>query len=140
MQKRGHYKLPNPWGFVEAAKIAIEEGGENYIGFSWFGEKEDPIVGQTKAYCCPDCQKIIIDTLKRVNQTFDRSTRTQILDNLFEEAKALVCKHYEEFQNELEESRNSKRKTPERRLHDYYEHILNEQTGAQVTYEDGPEL
>ena len=140
MQEKGHYKLPNPWGFVEVAKQAIENGGDNYIGFSWFGEKEDPIIGQRKAYCCPDCQKLIIDSLKRINKTFDRSAKSQILNELFFKAKKLDCKHYEEFQKELEESRNNKRKTPERRLHDYYRDIINEQTGAKVAYPDGPEL
>lgn len=140
MQEKGHYKLPNPWGFVEVAKQAIENGGENYIGFSWFGEKEDPIIGQRKAYCCPECQKLIIDSLKRINKTFDRSAKSQILNELFSKAKKLECKHYEEFQKELEESRNNKRKTPERRLHDYYRDIINEQTGAKVVYLDEPEL
>lgn len=140
MQQKGHYKLPNPWGFVEAAKQAIENGGDNYIGFSWFGEKEDPIIGQRKAYCCPDCQKLIIDSLKRINKTFDRSAKSQILNELFSKAKELDCKHYEEFQKELEESRNNKRKTPERRLHDYYRDIINEETGAKVAYLDEPEL
>lgn len=140
MQEKGHYKLPNPWGFVEAAKQAIENGGDNYIGFSWFGEKEDPIVGQRKAYCCPECQKLIIDSLKRLNKTFDRSTKSEILDELFAKAKELDCKHYEEFQKELEESRKNKRKTPEIRLHDYYRDIINEETGAKVAYRDGPEL
>ncbi len=140
MEQNGHYRLPNPWGFVEAAKTAIQEGGENYIGFSWFGEKEDPIIGQTKAYCCPECQKLIIDSLKKINQTFDRSARTQILDKLFEEAKGLYCKHYEVFQKELEESRKNKRKSPERRLHDYYRDIINNETGAHLMYLDEPEL
>lgn len=140
MQEKGHYKLPNPWGFVEAAKQAIENGGDNYIGFSWFGEKEDPIVGQRKAYCCPECQKLIIDSLKRLNKTFDRSTKSEILDELFAKAKELDCKHYEEFQKELEESRKNKRKTPEIRLHDYYRDIINEETGAKVAYLDEPEL
>ena len=140
MQQKGHYKLPNPWGFVEAAKQAIENGGDNYIGFSWFGEKEDPIIGQRKAYCCPECQKLIIDSLKRINKTFDRSAKLQILNELFSKAKELSCKHYEEFQKELEESRNNKRKTPERRLHDYYRDIINEETGTKVAYLDEPEL
>ena len=140
MNKSGHYKLPNPWGFVEAAKRAIEESESNYIGFSWFGEKEDPIVGQTKAYCCPDCQDMIIDSLKRINKTFDKTERKQILDELLNRAKELDCKHYEEFQTGLEESRKSKRKTPTRRMHDYYEHIINEKTGSKVCYPDDPEL
>ncbi len=141
MEQNGHYKLPNPWGFVEAAKIAIQEGGDNYVGFSWFGEKEDPIVGQTKAYCCPDCQKLIIDSLKRINKTFDKSAKLQILQELFNKAKELDCRHYEEFQKELEESKKTNtRKTPERRLHDYYTDIINNQTGARLTYPDGPEL
>ena len=140
MQEKGHYKLPNPWGFVEAAKQAIENGGDNYIGFSWFGEKEDPIIGQRKAYCCPDCQKLIIDSLKRINKTFDRSVKLQILNELFSKAKELDCKHYEELQKELEESRSNKRKTPERRLHDYYRDIINEETGAKVGYPDELEL
>lgn len=140
MYQKEHYKLPNPWGFVETAKIVIEQGGENYIGFSWFGEKEDPIVGQTKAYCCIDCQKLIIDALKRINETFDKNVRTQILEELFEEAKKIDCKHYKEFQRELQYSRNNKRKTLQRRLHDYYESVINDKTGAQVTYEEGPEL
>lgn len=140
MYKKGHYKLPNPWGFVEVAKQAIEEGGENYIGFSWFGEKEDPIVGQTKAYCCPDCQKLIIDALKRINATFDRDEKRYILKSIFDKANELDCKHYDEFQKELEISRNNKIKKPERRLHDYYKDIINNETGAHLTYPDEPEL
>lgn len=141
MEQNGHYRLPNPWGFIEAAKIAIQEGGENYIGFSWFGEKEDPIIGQTKAYCCPECQKLIIDSLKKINQTFEKNTKLQILHELFNKANQLECGHYTEFKKELEESRKfNKRKTPERRLHDYYRDIINNQTGAKVNYEDGPEL
>ena len=140
MQQNGHYRLPNPWGFVETAKIAIQEGGENYIGFSWFGEKEDTIVGQTKPYCRAECQRIIIDSFKRINQTSDMKIRLQILDRLFKEAQELECKHYEKFQQELEESRKNKRKTPERRLHDYYIDIINNKKGAKLAYEDEPEL
>lgn len=141
MQRRGHYKLPNPWGFVEVAKQAIENGGDNYIGFSWFGEKEDPVVGQTKAYCCPDCQNLIINSIKRINRSFDRKERKTILAELYEKADELNCGHYKEFQKELEDMRSSdKRKTPQRRLQDYYTDVINENTGAELQYPDELEL
>lgn len=141
MQKTGHYKMPNPWGFVESAKEAIENGGDNYIGFSWFGEKEDPIVGQTKAYSCSECQTLIIDSIKKINKIRDREERKLILDELIDKAKKLECKHYDEFQKELsEKEKNNKRKTPERRLHDYYADIINNQTGAEIEHADEPEL
>ena len=133
--------MPNPWGFVEVAKQAIENGGDNnYIGFSWFGEKEDPVVGQTKAYCCPDCQNLIINSIKRINKSFDREERKEILAELYEKAKDLECAHYEEFKQELEETRSSKSKTPKRRLHDFYEDVINENTGAELQYPEEPEL
>ena len=140
MYKSGYYKLPNPWGFVEAARIALKEEREGYIGFSWFGEKEDPIVGQTKAYCCPDCQRIIINALKKINKTYNKYKRKEILDELLYKAKELDCKHYEKFQKELYEIKSSKRKSSKERLHDYYQYIINEKTGAQIGYADEPDL
>ena len=121
MYETGYYVLPNPWGFVEAAKIAVEEAGDSYIGFSWFGEKEDPIVGQTKAYCCPDCQLLIINALKEVNKTFDTAKRQQILDELLKNAKNLQCKHYEEFVKNLNDAPQN---SPRRRMHDYFESLV----------------
>lgn len=133
--------MPNPWGFVEVAKEAIENGGDNnYIGFSWFGEKEDPVIGQKKAYCCPECQNLIIGTIKRINKTFNREERKAMLAELYEKAGELECGHYAEFIQELNEIKRNKQKTPERRLHDYYETIINENTGAVVENNEGPEL
>ncbi len=140
MHKTGHYKLPNPWGFVEIAKIAVEEAGENYIGFSWFGEKEDPVVGQKKAYCCPNCQKLIVNSLKEINKIFNKSERKKILDELLKKAEGLDCKHYQDFQKELETIKNYKRKTSKRRLNDYYEDIINAETGAKIEHPYEPEL
>ena len=141
MQRRGHYKLPNPWGFVEVARYAIEEGGRNnYIGFSWFGEKEDPVIGQKTAYCCPDCQRLIIDSLKRINKSFDRDERREILAELYERAGELECGHYAEFKQELEEAKKNKKKDPERRLHDYYTAVINDTTGAIIEGPEEPEL
>lgn len=140
MQKRGHYRLPNPWGFVEVAKQAIEnEGDNNYIGFSWFGEKEDPVVGQTKAYCCPNCQKLIIDSIKRINKSFDREERKIILNELLKNAGELECGHYADFQRELEEIKKNKIKTPERRMQDYFIDVVNGETGAEIVYPESPE-
>ena len=140
MQKAGHYKLPNPYGFIEAVKEVIENGGDNYVGFSWFGEKEDPIVKQTKAYSCPECQTLIINSLKKINGTHSIEERKDILKELIDKAKNLDCKHYDKFQKELKQERQSKRKTPKRRMHDYYSHLINEQNGAIVEYLDEPEL
>ena len=141
MQEQGHYRLPNPWGFVEVAKIAIEEGGDNYIGFSWFGEKEDPIVGQQKAYHCPDCQKLIINGLKSINGTMNREERRELMKKLINKGKELSCSHYNEFLEELEvlRSRDS-RKSPKTRLHDYYIDVINKETGAKIDSPEGPEL
>lgn len=142
MYKKEYYKLPNPWGFVESIKEILQYNGKNHIGFSWFGEKELKNIGETRAYCCPECQKLIVDAVKKVNGTFDIDERNKILEELLIKAKQLKCKDYEEFQKELEEEdRNAnKRKIPERRLHDYYEDIINEQLGAKITCPDEPEL
>lgn len=133
--------MPNPWGFVEVARQAIENGGDNnFIGFSWFGEKEDPVIGQKKAYCCPDCQKLIINTIKRINKSFDRDERKTILAELYEKAGELECGHYTEFKQELEEIKKNKKKDPQRRLHDYYTDVINAETGATVDEPEEPEL
>ncbi len=133
--------MPNPWGFVEVAKYAIENGGDNnYIGFSWFGEKEDPVIGQKKAYCCPDCQDLIINTIKRINKSFSREERKEMLAELYEKAGELECGHYAEFQQELEETKRNKRKKPQERLQDYYEDVINEDTGAVIDAPIEPEL
>lgn len=142
MQNNGFYELPNPWGFVEAIKEILKINKKNNITFSWFGEKELQNIGETKAYCCPECEKLIVNAVKKINSTFDRNERNKILQELLINAKKLRCKDYEKFQEKLkEDARNTnKRKTPKRRLHDYYTYIINEQTGAKVKYTDEPEL
>lgn len=142
MYKKEYYKLPNPWGFVESIKEILQYNGKNHIGFSWFGEKELKNIGETRAYCCPECQKLIIDAVKKVNGTFDIDERNKILEELLIKAKQLKCKDYEKSQKELEEEdRNTnKRETPKRRLYDYYTDIINEQIVTDIKHVDELEL
>lgn len=141
MKNNGFYELPNPWGFVEAIKEILEENENNYIGFSWFGEKETKNIGETKSYCCPECQNLIVNAVKRINGTFNNDERNEIMKDLSSKANELECNHYLQFQQQLEEERKNKTtKTPESRLHEYYEYVINNSTGAKVEYEEGPEL
>lgn len=136
MYNNGHYKLPNPWGFIEAAKKVIEEGTGAYIGFSWFGEKEDPIIRQKKAYCCNDCQNLIIHSIKDINKTFNIDKRKSILSELLKRAEGLECSHYKDFKEALEREKMVKKKSPQRRLHDYYSYLINNETGAKKEQEE----
>ena len=121
MYNRGYYTLPNPWGFIKAIEYAVENGGDdNYIGFSWFGEKEDPFIKQKTAYCCPHCQKIIVDAIAEINKSADRTQRKMILKELDEKAKKSACTHYEEFEQLAHNTGESPTlKSPTERLYSY---------------------
>ena len=75
-----------------------------------------------------------------IYKNYNKYKRKEILDELLYKAKELDCKHYEKFQKELYEIKSSKRKSSKERLHDYYQYIINEKTGAKIGYPDEPDL
>lgn len=136
MKINGYYELPNPWGFVESIREILQYNGKNHIGFSWFGEKELQNIGETNSYGCPECKELIVNAIKKLNGTSDRNERKEILKELLINAKKLKCKDYENFQKKFEsEARNTyKRKTPKRKLYDYYTYLINKQTSTEAKH------
>ena len=104
MQKEGMYRLPDPWGLVEATReILLDDDIKNLITFSWFGEKEDPYIQEQTCYTCPSCKKLIVDFFRNVNGTFNQEERRNLLEQLLIQAENSECRCYEDFKEQLKE-------------------------------------
>lgn len=104
MQREGIYRLPNPWGLVEATReILLDDNIKNLVTFSWFGEKEDPYIQEQTCYTCPECKEVIVDFFRNVNGTFAPEERRKLLEQLLIQAENLECRCYEDFKEQLKE-------------------------------------
>ena len=105
MFKNEIYNLPNPWGFIELInKILKDDEIGNIITFSWFGEKEDPYVKDNTCYTCEECRTKIIEAIRRINGTFDKEDRTNIIKELMQQTSNQECDCYDTFKSQLQKN------------------------------------
>lgn len=117
MKQNGFYKLPNPWGFVELTKRILEDEKLRKMPppiYSWFGEKENDLVGEEICYTCDECKRKIMDAFMKINGTFNNEERKRILEELYENSDS--C-----YLNFLESLNHKDNKTPNQR---YLEFLL----------------
>jgi len=121
MRRKGVYKPPNPWGFVELTKRILDNEELKDIlppTYAWFGEKEFEIVKNKTCYTCPNCKERIIETFRNINGTFDNKERRRFLQDLID-GNEDNC--YQEFLETLESEKDGK--TPKERYRDFINDI-----------------
>lgn len=127
MKENNYYEMPNPWGLPELIKRILNDEKLSKMPppiFSWFGEKQNLLVGEETCYTCDNCKAQIVEALSKINGTFNNEKRRKILEELVKNADTCHC--YQKFLEELEKSDG---KTPSERYLDFLEAMSSKGDG-----------